>query len=281
MTTYRFEAAHETGTLEKGEIDADSVRAARSQLRARGLVPISVEAQSQGESKSGAGARYRMGEAELALATRQLASLLTAGLQIDVALATLVEQAEDERQRDIFRAVRADVLAGHRFAEALERHPRVFPRVYCATVAGGEQAASFGIVLERLAQYLEDRQGLRSKLLAAATYPAIVTVIACAIVVFLMTYVVPQLVQVFEQTRQALPLPTRVLLAVSTLLRNYGLWLIALAAAAVYALRGLLRQKGPRATLDRVLLRIPVLGRIVRGSGDGHRVRYECEDLRI
>lgn len=265
MTTYRFEAARQTGALEKGEVDADSARAARNQLRARGLVPISLEAQGQGESKGGEGSRYRMREADLALATRQLASLLTAGLQLDVALATLIEQAEDDRQRDVFRAVRADVLAGHRFAEALERHPRVFPRVYCATVAAGEQAGSFGIVLQRLAQYLEDRQALRGKLLAAATYPAIVTVIAFAIVVFLMTYVVPQVVQVFEQTRQALPLPTRVLLGVSALLQDYGLWLAALAAAAVYAVRGLLRQSGPKSGFDRVLLRTPLFGRIARG----------------
>ncbi len=265
MTTYRFEAARHRGTVEKGEIDADSARAARNQLRARGLVPISVEAKGAGESKSGGGSRYRLSEADLALATRQLASLLNAGLQLDVALATLVEQAEDDGQREIFRAVRADVLAGHRFAEALERHPRVFPRVYCATVAAGEQAGSFGIVLERLAQYLEDRQALRGKLIAAATYPAIVTLIAFAIVVFLMTYVVPQVVQVFEQTRQALPLPTRFLLAVSAVLRNYGLWLLVAAAGAVYVLRSILKQEAARAGWDRMLLRLPLFGRIFRG----------------
>jgi len=265
MTTYRFEAAHQTGKLERGEIDADSARIARNQLRARGLVPISVEAQGADASPGSSGSRYRMRETELALATRQLSSLLIAGLQLDVALATLVEQAEDERQREIFRTVRADVLAGHRFAEALERHPRVFPRVYCATVAAGEQAGSFGIVLERLAQYLEDRQALRGKLLAAATYPAIVTVIAIAIVIFLMTYVVPQVVEVFEQTRQTLPLPTRVLLFTSALLREYGLWLLAAGAAFLYMVRALLKRPGPRAAFDRQLLRMPLFGRIVRG----------------
>jgi general secretion pathway protein F len=265
MTTYQFEAARQTGAVEKGEVDADSARAARSQLRARGLVPISVLAKSDGESTAGGGSRYRLSEADLALATRQLASLLTAGLQLDVALATLIEQAEEDAQRDIFRSVRADVLAGHRFAEALERHPRVFPRVYCATVAAGEQAGSFGIVLERLAQYLEDRQALRGKLLAAATYPAIVTLIAIAIVIFLMTYVVPQVVQVFEQTRQGLPMPTRVLLAASALIRDYGLLLLVAIAAGLYALRGMLRQEGPKAIWDRTLLRLPFFGRIFRG----------------
>ncbi|MGD8476174.1 MAG: type II secretion system inner membrane protein GspF [Burkholderiales bacterium] len=265
MATYRFEAARESGAVEKGEIDADNPRSARSQLRARGLVPISIAAQGEAEAKPGEGSRYRMRQAELALVTRQLASLLTAGLQLDVALATLVQQCEDEAQRDVFRTVRADVLAGHRFATALERHPRVFPRVYCATVAAGEQAGSFGLVLERLAQYLEDRQALRGKLLTAATYPAIVTVIALAIVVFLMTYVVPQVVQVFEQTRQSLPLPTRVLLGISATLRDYGIWLLVGFVGVVYALYRLLQREGPRGALDRMLLRLPVIGRVVRG----------------
>lgn len=265
MATYRFEAARESGSVEKGEIDADNPRSARSQLRARGLVPISIAVQGDVEAKSGDVSRYRMRQAELALVTRQLASLLTAGLQLDVALATLVQQCEDEAQRDVFRAVRADVLAGHRFATALERHPRVFPRVYCATVSAGEQAGSFGLVLERLAQYLEDRQALRGKLLTAATYPAIVTVIALAIVVFLMTYVVPQVVQVFEQTRQSLPLPTRVLLGISAVLRDYGIWLSIGCIGGVYALYRLLQREGPRGALDRILLRSPVIGRVVRG----------------
>jgi len=265
MATYRFEAARESGAVEKGEIDADNARAARSALRASGLVPISVEVLGQRDAHKLAGSRYRMREADLALATRQLASLLTAGLQLDVALATLVEQAEESTQRDIFRAVRADVLAGHRFAEALESHPGVFPRVYCATVAAGEQAGSFGTVLERLAQYLEERQALRSKLLAAATYPAIVTVIAFGIVLFLMTYVVPQVVQVFEQTRQALPWPTLLLLAVSAFLRAYGLWILVAIGCGIYFLRVALQRPGPKSAWDRTLLRLPLFGRIARG----------------
>jgi general secretion pathway protein F len=228
-------------------------------------VPISVEALGQSDAQIGVGSRYRMREADLALATRQLASLLTAGLQLDVALSTLVEQAEETAHREIFRAVRADVLSGHRFAEALESHPGVFPRVYCATVAAGEQAGSFGSVLERLAQYLEERQALRAKLIAAATYPAIVTVIAFAIVLFLMSYVVPQVVQVFEQTRQILPWPTRLLLALSAFLRDYGLWVLVAIGAGVYALRNALKRPGPKSAWDRTVLRLPLFGRIVRG----------------
>lgn len=265
MTTFRFEAARYNGTVEKGELDADTARAARGLLRARGLVPISVEPQTPAGSDPAGSSRYRMVETDLALATRQLASLLTAGLQIDVALATLADQADNAKHRGLFSTIRSDVLAGHRFADALERHPHVFPRVYCATVAAGEQAGSFGTVLTRLAQYLEDRQALRSKLLAAATYPAIVTVIALVIVLFLMSYVVPQVVQVFEQTRQELPWPTQFLLAVSSFLRSYGIWLIGGTAVLGYGLVKLLQVPRIRDWRDRWLLRLPLIGRIARG----------------
>jgi general secretion pathway protein F len=265
VPTFRFEAAHDDSRLEKGELEADSARAARTALRARGLVPISVEALTAAGDAGRLLKHGRMRASDLAVATRQLASLLTAGLPLDVALATLVDQSDGEVQRQVFRAVRADVTSGHRFAEALSRHPRVFPPVFVATVSAGEQAGSFGTVLERLADYLEERQALRSKLLAAATYPAIVTVIALGIVLFLMTYVVPQVVEVFEQTRQSLPWPTRALLAVSAFLRTFGIGLVGAAAAGVYLFRRALSRSSLRAAWDARLLSLPLFGRIVRG----------------
>jgi general secretion pathway protein F len=264
MPTFRFEAAHDDARLEKGEVEADSARAARAMLRARGLVPVSVEVLA-GAAGRRSTLKGRISHSDLAVATRQLASLLGAGLPLDVALATLVEQSDTEAQRQVFRAVRADVTSGHRFAEALSRHPRVFPPVYVATVAAGEQAGSFATVLERLAEYLEERQALRSKLIAAATYPAIVTVIAVGIVLFLMTYVVPQVVEVFQQTRQALPWPTRVLLAISWFLRNFGIFLLAGLVAAAYLGRKALRSAPVKAAWDRRVLALPLFGRIVRG----------------
>lgn len=264
MTTFRYEAAHDTGRIETGALDADSVRAARAQLRTRGLTAIVVEPVGATGASSPRGGRT-IGAAALALATRQLASLLGAGLPLDAALGTVADQLDDARQRDLFRAVRSDVLAGHRLADALERHPRAFPRVYCATVAAGEQAGDFGKVLERLAQYLEEGQALRGRLLAAATYPAIVTVLALVIVLFLMTSVVPQIVQVFEHTRQVLPWPTRALLAASATLRTAGVPLLVALVAGGFGLHTLLRRPGPRLALDRALLRLPVLGRLIRG----------------
>jgi general secretion pathway protein F len=264
VATFRFEAAEESGRMHSGEIEADSARAARAVLRARGLVPVSVEARERARDAASGLSRRRLRESDLSLATRQLASLLAAGLPLDVALSTLVEQADTGAQRQVFREVRADVTAGHRFAEALARHPKVFPREYCAAVAAGEQAGRFDTVLERLADYLEGRQALRGKILAAAAYPAIVTVLAFVIVVFLMTYVVPQVVQVFDQTRQALPWPTRVLLAVAAGLRTFGPWLLLGAVAGVLGLRAALKRAGPKAAWDRALLRLPLLGRLLR-----------------
>ena len=265
MPTYRFEAARDSGKLESGDIEADSARAARSALRAKGLVPVSLEPLEGMRTAEEKISGRRLRESELALATRQLASLLSAGLPLDVALATLIEQSENDAQREIFRAVRGDISAGHRLAEALSRHPRAFTPVYCATVSAGEQVGNFGVVLEKLAQYLEDKQALRSKLIAAATYPAIVTVVAMAIVLFLMTNVVPQVVQVFEQTRQALPWPTKVLLAISWFLGQFGIWLALAIGGAIYSLRMALRRPGPKYAWDRAILRLPLFGRLIQG----------------
>lgn len=265
MPAYRFEAVRDDGHVEKGELEAESARAARAQLRGRGLVAVSLEPLGAAARSSGASRRGRLGAAPLALATRQLASLLNAGLPLDVALATLAEQVDDRAHREIFRAVRSEVLAGHRLADALSQYPRAFPPIYCATVAAGEQAGSFGQVLERLAQYLEDRQALKAKLLAAALYPAIVTVLALGIVLFLMTYVVPQVVQVFEHTRQVLPWPTRVLMALSRGLQDFGWPLMVVLIAGSFGIRATLRRAGPKAAWDRFLLRLPIVGTLVRG----------------
>jgi general secretion pathway protein F len=160
--------------------------------------------------------------------------------------------------------VRSEVVAGARFADALGRYPRLFPQVYRATVAAGEQAGDLALVMERLADYLEQRQVLRGKILSAVLYPAVVTLVAVAIVLFLMTYVLPQVVQVFEQTSQSLPLPTRMLLATSAFLRDFGLWLVLLLPALGFALAAWLRRPGPRAAWHALLLRLPLLGPVLR-----------------
>jgi general secretion pathway protein F len=262
MPSFRFEAADSAGRIEKGLLDADSAAAARATLRSRGLVPLQVSSLTQKTITLG---RRRFSEGELALATRQLASLLGAGLPVAQALGATVEQAEHRAVREVFAAVRSDVFAGHRLAEALSQFPREFPEVYRASVAAGEDSGELAGVMERLATHLEERLALRAKILGAFLYPAIVTMVALAIVVFLMTYVVPQVVEVFQHSRQALPWPTRLLLGLSYVLRAGGVWLALGLLACLFLFRAWLKRPGRRVVWDRWLLGLPLLGRIVRG----------------
>jgi general secretion pathway protein F len=264
MPSFRFEAADSAGRIEKGLLEADSAAAARAALRARGLVPLAVGTLA---AKPGTRRvpRRRFPESELALATRQLASLLSAGLPVAQALGATVEQAENRAVREVFAAVRSDVFAGHRLAEALAQFPREFPEVYRASVAAGEDAGQLAGVMERLADYLEERLALRSKLLGAFLYPAIVTLVAFAIVIFLMTYVVPQVVEVFSHSRQRLPWPTQALLLISYVVRVGGIWIVLALIALSFAFRAWLRRPGRRLVWDRWVLGLPLLGRIVRG----------------
>ena len=264
MASFRFEASDASGRIEKGLVEADSAPAARAALRAKGLVPLEVS----GLAPSSARVilrRRRFSEAELALATRQVSSLLAAGLPVAQALGAAIEQADHKQVREVLAAVRSDVFGGHRLAEALAQFPREFPEVYRASVAAGEDSGELAGVMDRLATYLEERLALRGKVLAAFLYPAVVTGVAFAIVIFLMTYVVPQVVEVFANSRQALPWPTRVLLGLSSFVRVGGIWLVAALVGAFFAARAWLRPPGRRLTVDRWLLGVPLFGRILRG----------------
>src|SRR5438552_2284505 len=228
MPSFRFEAADSSGRIEKGLVEAESAPAARAALRAKGLVALEVSSLTAAPgSPRVVFRRRRFSEAELALATRQIASLLAAGLPVAQALGAAIEQADHRAVREVLAAVRSDVYAGHRLAEALAQFPREFPDVYRASIAAGEDSGELAGVMDRLATYLEERLALRGKVLAAFLYPAVVTGVALAIVIFLMTYVVPQVVEVFANSRQALPWPTRLLLALSWFVRVGGIWLLA------------------------------------------------------
>jgi general secretion pathway protein F len=261
MASFRFEAADASGRIEQGLIEADNARAARSSLRARGLVPLAVDDVGM---RRASWARRRFSESELVLATRQFASLLAARLPLANALAATVEGAENPAVREVFAAVRSDVVAGHRLADALAQFPREFSEVYRATVAAGEESGDLAKVMERLAGYIEERQALRNKILAAFVYPAVVTAVAIVIVLFLMTYVVPQVVEVFRQTRQALPWPTRLMLATSEGLRAFGIWIFLGMVGAGFALRRAFARPAVKAAWDAFALRLPVLGRMLR-----------------
>ena len=268
MPAFRFEAIDQAGKSQKGVLDADSARSARSQLRTQGLTPLVVEAAStrtRGERKQRLSLGKRLSEREQAILTRQLASLLTAGLPLGETLSVLTEQSERDYVRELMAAIRGEVLGGHSFANALAEHPRDFPEIYRALVAAGEHTGKLGLVLSRLADYIEQRNALKQKIVLAFTYPAIVTLIAFGIVTFLLSYVVPQVVNVFASTKQALPFLTIAMMALSGFVRNW--WWAALIGVALLSwfIKSLLARPGPRMAFDRWLLTAPLLGKLVRG----------------
>ena len=268
MPAYTFEALQADGKSRKGVIEADTVRAARALLRTQALVPLSVEpVTGSGGSvltRPIGGARA-FNSAQLAIWTRQLAGLVSSGLPLERALTALVDEAEHERQRHLIAALRAEVNAGSTFARALAHHPREFSDIYCAVIGAGESSGGLSQVLDSLADDLEARQQLRAKLIGAALYPAIVTLVAIVIVLFLVGYVVPQVASVFAGTKRALPLLTVIMLAISDFVRGYG-WamlgfivLIAVGARAALA-RPVFRQK-----FDAAWLQLPLVGKLARG----------------
>jgi general secretion pathway protein F len=267
MPAFSYEALNLQGRLCKGVIEADSVRSARSLLRTQTLIPLRVESVARG---SGTGLRRAIfvsrtfNASALAIWTRQLAGLVNAGLPIERALSALTEEAEDLRQRDLVAALRADVNAGSSFAAALALHSRDFPAIYVSVVGAGESSGQLGLVLQRLADDLEEARNLRAKLLGAALYPAIVTLVALTIVVFLVSYVVPQVASVFIGSKRALPFLTVALLGLSDFVRTWGLALLAVLALSVLAARLALRKPALQARFDAGWLRLPLIGRLAR-----------------
>ena len=267
MPAYRFQALDDQGKTRNGLIEADNAKAARAKLRGQQLVPLDVQPVGATAAASGTAlpGRRTFTATSLAIWTRQLAGLVAAGLPLERALTALAEEAPDERQRELLAQLRAEVNAGSPFAKALAGMPGEFDDIYRAVVAAGESSGQLGLVLEKLADDLEERQALKAKLVGATLYPAIVSVVAVVIVVFLVTYVVPQVAQVFAGGKRALPWLTVALLALSDFIRGWG-WLLALglvgAGVAVAAVR---RQPLLRQRFDAAWLELPLIGRLARG----------------
>ena len=272
MPAYSFEALDAQGATQKGLIDADTAKAARSLLRARSLVPIAVEPAVNALGESGAsglnmtlwGGRV-FNATGLAVWTRQLAGLVAAGLPLERALSALADEAEDEKQQRLVASLRSEVNAGSSFARALSAHPREFAPIYTAVIAAGEQSGQLGVVLERLADDLEEREALKNKLIGASLYPAIVTLVAIVIVVFLVSYVVPQVASVFAGSKRALPFLTVVMLGLSSFVRSYGWLMLVLLAAGGGALVMARRNEALRLRMDAAWLRLPLVGKLARG----------------
>lgn len=273
MPAYAFEALTAAGQTEKGLLEADTARAARSLLRGRGLVPLSVEPASATSGAAGGGtglnrtlwASKVFNAAALAVWTRQLAGLVSSGLPLERALAALTDEAEDPRQRHLMATLRAEVNGGSTFARALAQHPREFSDVYAAVIAAGEQSGALAAVLDNLADDLEARETLKGKLIGASLYPAIVSLVAVVIVLFLVTYVVPQVASVFAGSKRTLPFLTVAMLAISDAVRHWGwlgLLLLVAGSAGLVAAR---RQETLRLRMDAAWLRLPLVGRLARG----------------
>lgn len=268
MGAYQYVAVDSAGKEHRGVLEGDTARAVRAQLRERRMFPVEIEAVERRE-RTGArrsfSLRRGISSLELALVTRQLATLVHAGLPLEEALLAVSAQTEKPRLKSIMLGVRAKVLEGYTLAAGLDEFPHVFPTVYRATITAGEQAGQLDSVLERLAEYTESRHSLSQKISQAMIYPIVLTLLALTIVVFMLIYIVPKVVGVFETTGQELPALTRGLIAFSEFLQNWWIAVAAGIAVVVIGLRRLLRRENVRRRVDHWLLRAPVFGRVVRG----------------
>lgn len=265
MAGFRYQAYNLDGKLHRGVLEADSARQARSLLRDQGLTPHLVEAIAANDPARGS--RFRavsLSRAELTRLTRSLASLIEAGLTVEQAFDALIEQAENERERQVLAALRGEVVAGSTIARALESFPRIFPELYRTLIAAGESSGQLARVLSRLADYLEERQALASRLSLALIYPSIVLLVAVAVVVALLAYVVPQVVSVYAHAKETLPLLTRGLIALSSFLQAAWPALLLLMAGAIIGLKMALKRRVPRARIHSLLWRTPGLGKLLR-----------------
>ena len=274
MPVYSFEALDAEGQTRKGVIDADSAKAARGMLRGQGLVPMKLElvgadatelAGSHGQSTAGGRFRRRVFNATgLGVWTRQLAGLVSSGLPLERALSSLSDEAERESEHHLVATLRAEVNGGTTFARALAQHPQEFSGIFVAVIGAGEQSGTLGQVLERLADDLEEQQLLKSKLIGAALYPAIVTLVAIVIVLFLVAYVVPQVAHVFASSKRALPVLTVVMIGISNFVRSYGWLMLLLLVLAAFGARLALANALFREKFDAAWLKLPILGKLAR-----------------
>jgi len=277
MSAFDYVALDNSGKEKKGVLEGDTARQVRQQLRDKGWTPVEVQETTErgsGGSRKGPIKLHRgISATDLSLITRQLATLVRSGLPLDESLQAVSQQTEKPRLKSMLLAVRARVMEGHTLATGLSDFPQVFPELYRTTVSAGEQSGHLDVVLERLADYTESRQQMQQKIQLALFYPALLTLVAIGVVIGLMTYVVPQVVQVFENIGQELPWLTRTLISISDFMRNYGLLMLLLLAVAGGFSVWVLRKDGPKHRFHAMLLRLPLIGRLVRGINAGRFAR--------
>ena len=268
MAAFEYTALDAAGKERKGLIEADTPKHARQLVRDKQLLPMEIQEAAQSElkrSRARGFMRRGLSTLDLALLTRQLATLLRSGLPLEESLQAVAEQTEKPRVQRIILGVRSKVVEGHPLADGLRDFPQAFPEIYRATVAAGEQSGKLDSVLERLSDYTESRQVMGQQVSNALVYPIVLMVLSFAIVSFLLAYVVPQVVAVFEQGHQELPIATRILIAMSDGIRNYWYYGVAVLVLGTWGFRRWLRSPESRLRLDRALLRVPIAGKLIRG----------------
>ncbi len=267
MGAFEYTALDVGGKERKGILEGDTPRHIRQLLREKQLLPVAVSEVAQKEAKRQRSFSFsnRVSPGDLSLFTRQLATLVRAGLPLEESLLAVSQQTEKPRIQSIVLGVRSKVMEGHTLADGFTDFPKVFPEIYRATVAAGEQSGHLDNILERLAEYTESREIIRQKVLGAMMYPIVLTVMCSAIVTGLLVFVVPKVVSVFEQSKAKLPLSTRVLIGTSDFLRDYGIYLVVGLILAVFGFNRWLRNPAARRKWHRLQLRLPIMGKLSRG----------------
>jgi len=266
MGAFEYTALDANGREKSGVLEGDAARQIRQQLREQGLTPLSVEEVKQREARTTRKIfRRRISATDLSLITRQWATLVRSGMPVEEALRTVAQQSEKSRLKSMVVAIRSRVMEGHSLAVALTDFPHIFSELYRATIEAGEQSGHLDVVLERLADYTETRQQISQKMSQALIYPVLLTAVAIAVVVGLLTYVVPKIVEVFESIGQELPALTRALIATSDFMSSNGLYLLFGLMVIVVFFSYMLRIENFRKAFHRFLLKMPLVGRMVRG----------------
>ncbi|HUQ09425.1 MAG TPA: type II secretion system inner membrane protein GspF [Steroidobacteraceae bacterium] len=267
MGAFEYTALDSGGRETTGVVEGDTVKHVRQILRERSLLPVSVAEVKHGEAKRQSGFSRRRGvsASDLSLLTRQLATLSKAGLPLEEALLAVSQQSEKPRIQSIMLGVRAKVMEGHTLADGLGEFPKVFPEIYRSTVSAGESSGRLDSILERLADYTEAREVTRQKVLGAMLYPIVLSIVCLGIVIGMMVYVVPKVIDVFESSKGKLPFATEVLIAVSDFLRNFGIYLAIAIVLAIVGFIAWLKNEDNRRRFHRFQLRLPLFGKLVRG----------------
>jgi len=269
MGAFEYKALDARGRERKGTLEGDTPRSVRQTLREQGLTPLEVSAAAESERSTKPRMSFGLGRgisaADLALLTRQIATLVRSALPLDEALQAVAQQTEKPRISNILLAIRARVMEGHTLAYGLGEFPHVFPEIFRATVAAGEQTGHLDAVLERLAEYAEKRQALQQKLSVAMIYPIILVLMAFVIITAMLTYVVPKVVGVFSNIGAELPALTRGLIATSDFLTGNWYWLVLIIGGAIFFTHRWLQNPDARSRYHRFLLRLPLIGRLTRG----------------